>query len=84
MPDLFDERPVTVAEMIRCVRRELSMRRLVYPGRIATGAMMADEAESELVIMAAIESFLVAYDAGLVLTTREMRELATSSERRPR
>lgn len=54
MSDLFGADPVTVQDMLGCARRELAMRRKVYPRWQATGKMKADDAERETRVMGAI------------------------------
>lgn len=54
MPDLLDANPVPLHEQLECARRELSMRRNVYPRRIASGVMTAPLAARETARMEAI------------------------------
>jgi hypothetical protein len=49
---------VTVADQIRCVRRELAMRQRVYPGWVAKGKMKQEEADRELAAMQAVHDSL--------------------------
>lgn len=46
-------------EMIDCVKRECSMRRWVYPKRIAQGKMSQDKAEREQYLMEQIQELLI-------------------------
>ena len=54
MPDLFAAQPPSVQDMLGCARRELAMRRKVYPGLIVRGRMKPEEAELEIRMMTAI------------------------------
>lgn len=54
MVDLFHNQPATLSDMLGCARRELAMRRRVYPRQVALGKMKDEEAERETAIMAAI------------------------------
>jgi hypothetical protein len=49
MADLFSDE-----DKLKCVERELRLRRNVYPGRISRGAMSLVQAQRELALMAAI------------------------------
>jgi hypothetical protein len=51
MPQLF---PPTLADQITCVRREITLRRAVYPRRVASGRMSQASAERELELMRAV------------------------------
>jgi len=51
MADLF---PITLAEQIACVRREILMRQRVYPARVNQRAMSQDKADRELAAMNAV------------------------------
>lgn len=51
MPELF---PPTLADMIACARREVAMREVVYPRRVAEGKMKRATADRELEMMRAI------------------------------
>jgi hypothetical protein len=44
----------TAAEKLACARREIAMRRRVYPGWIAGGRMTQAEADRQIAIMVAI------------------------------
>ena len=44
----------TPAEKMRCIAREIAMRRRVYPGRVNRGQMKQAEADREIAIMEAI------------------------------
>ena len=45
---------ITLADEIACIRRELAMRRRVYPNWVKTGRMKAAEADTELARMQAV------------------------------
>ena len=51
MVDLF---AFTPAELAECARRELAMRRRVYPRWVATKQMTQDKADREIAMMRAI------------------------------
>jgi len=44
MTDLFAATPVTLAEQIQEVKRELAMRAVVYPRQVARGGLKAEAA----------------------------------------
>lgn len=50
MPDLL---PVTLPEMIAEVRRELRLRRKVYPNHVAAGRITQDQADRRIEVMEA-------------------------------
>lgn len=54
MADLFAKEPVSLQDMLGCARRELAMRKKVYPGWVLRGKMERDEADKELRFMEAI------------------------------
>jgi len=54
MPDLFDRSPVTRHDKMRCLQRELDMRRRVYPRWVKTGKMLQVSADREIATMEAI------------------------------
>ena len=45
---------ITPAEKLACVRRELALRRNVYPGLVQRGKLKRDQATREIEIMTAI------------------------------
>jgi hypothetical protein len=47
---------VSTADKLKCVQRELLLRRNVYPARVITKKMMQVEADREIAIMEAIEA----------------------------
>lgn len=51
MADLF---PVTLAEQVACVQREIAMRERVYPRFIEKGRMNAEKAGREIAAMKAV------------------------------
>lgn len=51
MTDMF---PITKADKLACVKRELELRRKVYPRWIGTQKMTDDKAAWELAVMEAI------------------------------
>lgn len=56
MPDLLtgNEPPVTVAEQIAAVEREIAMRGRVYPRWVAAGKMTQAKADAEIRAMRAV------------------------------
>ena len=44
----------TIDEQIKCVEREIAMRRNVYPGRISRSAMTPEEAKKQIGCMEAV------------------------------
>ena len=55
MPDLF---PPTIDEMIDCVDRELRLRAIVYPRRVADKRLSQAKADREVELMHAIKRTL--------------------------
>lgn len=49
MPD-----PITPAQKRACLKREIGMRRRVYPGRVASGKMTQHEMDHEIAVIEAI------------------------------
>lgn len=49
---------VLLQEMIDCVKREVKMRYAVYPGRVKTGKMTAEEAQKEQALMYGVQKAL--------------------------
>lgn len=54
---------ISVKDQITCVRRELAMRRNVYPKWVASGRMKQSEADKELAAMQAVHDSLMAIAA---------------------
>ena len=50
--------PVTLERQIACVRRELTMRRKVYPKWIAGGRMTQEQAQEQISTMEAVQATL--------------------------
>lgn len=50
--------PITIERQIAAVRREVSMRRRVYPRWIASGKMSQDQADREIEAMVAAQATL--------------------------
>lgn len=46
--------PVTLADQIRCVRRELGKRKGAYPRFVANGTMKQGEADEQIRLMEAV------------------------------
>lgn len=51
MSDLL---PLTVADQIKCVEREIAMRKRVYPRWVETGKMKLDQSEYQIAAMEAV------------------------------
>jgi hypothetical protein len=45
---------ITLDRQIECVRREIKLRRKIYPNRVLTGRMTAGKAHEELTAMEAV------------------------------
>lgn len=56
MSDLAPPPPVNDRDKIKCLRRELAMRRSAYPRWVKTGRMDQREADREIEVMSAILS----------------------------
>lgn len=50
--------PIDINRQIACVRREISMRRRVYPRWVSTGKMTQDEADRQISTMEAVQATL--------------------------
>lgn len=50
--------PVSLAEQVRCVGREIGMRRATYPKWVKSGRMAQHEADRELAAMEAVYATL--------------------------
>jgi len=49
---------IDIDRQIACVRREVSMRRRVYPRWVSTGKMTQDEADRQISTMEAVQATL--------------------------
>jgi hypothetical protein len=54
MADLFADQPVPTEEKVAHLRREIAMRRHVYPGLVASRRMTQDKADRGIAVMEAI------------------------------
>lgn len=54
MLDLFDRRPVPLHVQIDAAKRELDLRRKVYPRLVAKGSLRQSSADEEIAAMTAI------------------------------
>lgn len=54
MADLFGAPPIEKRDKVRCLQRELDMRRRVYPRWVQTGKMLQVSADREIATMEAI------------------------------
>lgn len=63
--DLLPDAPlhVALADQIACVKREIAMRRKVYPRWVADGRMTQAKADRETAIMEAVLTTLETHDA---------------------
>ena len=50
---------VSIEDQIKCVRRELALRRIVYKKRVDSGAMTQSTANREIAAMEAVEATLL-------------------------
>lgn len=51
--------PISIQDQIKCVRREIAMRKAVYAKRVANGAMRPEAAQHELAAMEAVLATLL-------------------------
>jgi hypothetical protein len=61
---LLDAPSVSLQRQLEAIRREIKLRRQVYPQRIATRRMSAKKAADEIAVMQAIEQTLLDLIAG--------------------
>jgi hypothetical protein len=61
---LLDAPSVSLQRQLEAIRREIKLRRQVYPQRIATRRMSARKAAEEIAVMQAIEATLLDLIAG--------------------
>jgi hypothetical protein len=61
---LLDAPSVSLQRQLEAIRREIKLRRQVYPTRIATRRMSARKAAEEIAVMQAIEQTLLDLIAG--------------------
>lgn len=54
MADLWSSEKITWSDKEKCVRRELDMRRRVYPRRVSEGKMKQADADREIEVMEAL------------------------------
>jgi hypothetical protein len=54
MSDLFQGEPVPLAEMVAEAKRELHLRRSVYPRRVSAGKMRQSQADRAIMVQQAI------------------------------
>lgn len=52
--DLFPDAEIPLTAQIKCVEREITMRKRVYPRRIGLGRMNAKFADQQLALMEAV------------------------------
>ena len=74
MADLFADQPVPLEEMLGSVRREVGLRRRVYPHWVELKKMTPEKASQELRAMEAVES-LLEYVVARRLTVERLREI---------
>ena len=48
------DKPITTIDKIACLRRELALRRNVYPGRVVRRQMSQESADREIAVMTAM------------------------------
>ncbi len=60
MGDLISDAlpPVSKTQMIRCIEREIAMRRKVYPRWVEAGRMRQETADEEIRVMEAVREAL--------------------------
>jgi hypothetical protein len=61
VPDLFHDGPVRydLRDQLRCVNRELKMRKFVYPKRVTSGVLKQEKADQEIDCMEAVRDTLM-------------------------
>ncbi len=64
----------TLPEMIKSVRRELSMRCAIYPKRVAAGTMRQDQADHETDCMRSVLDLLERHDQQRQLSMFDEKE----------
>lgn len=52
------EAAVPLAEQIKCVKREIAMRKRVYPRWVADGRLIQSKADAEIAVMEAVRATL--------------------------
>jgi hypothetical protein len=57
MPDLL---PVTLADMLACIDRELKLRKAAYPRWVESGKISRSRADREIEVMAATREYIAA------------------------
>lgn len=62
-PGVTPPAPVTLAEQVAAVIREIGMRRAVYPGRVAIGKMKQEKADHEVRAMETVLATVRDYQA---------------------
>lgn len=60
MGDLLGGLPISHDDMVGCVRREIAMRRKVYPRWVEIGRLSRDQADREIAIMTSVLEYLTA------------------------
>lgn len=55
---------ITIERQIECIRREVNMRRRVYPRWVAAGKMSQAKAAEEIEVMEAVQAHLGSIQAG--------------------
>lgn len=64
MPDTTGLFPLTLADQVACVEREIRMRQKVYPRWIGQGKMTQDKADHEIACMRAVLETLKGLQSG--------------------
>lgn len=54
MTDLLPPAPITDADKIKCLKREIAMRENVYPSWVARGKMKQAAADREIAVLKAV------------------------------
>ncbi len=71
-------RQYTLDAQIKCVRRELAMRKRLYPGWVMSGRMKAGAAEHEINCLQAVHDILVSYVDSNVKALRDSHRRVTT------
>ena len=68
-----DEAPITLTQMIKCVEREIALRKSVYAKRVQAKEMKPEDARHELDCMVAILEALTKLRGAAILQEKQMR-----------
>lgn len=78
----MNDTPITIEQQIACVRRELALRKNVYPGFVARGKMTQAGADYQIAAMQSVHDTLTAIQAGETDATAQALALCQCGHRR--